>query len=124
MARTVKIPQHNTERGTWCRFSGCDSKTGVCPMCRPEPNLSEREIAALVALAPLAMPATGDYLASLMCDAGRDTSPAAAHQAGTALTRKGLATKGRLPGGASIRYEATSAGRDWIPGYRAAGGVI
>ncbi len=32
---TFKIPQHNTPRGTWCRFSGCDSYSGTCPMCAP-----------------------------------------------------------------------------------------
>lgn len=29
------IPQHNTSRGTWCRFSGCDSYSGTCKMCTP-----------------------------------------------------------------------------------------
>jgi hypothetical protein len=31
----VKIPEHNTPRGTWCRFSGVDSKSGVCLACAP-----------------------------------------------------------------------------------------
>jgi hypothetical protein len=35
--QTVKIPQHNTPQGTWCRFSGCDSKSGICRMCEPDP---------------------------------------------------------------------------------------
>ena len=48
---TVKIPRHSTERGTWCRMSGCDSTSGICRLCEPEPRLSERERAALAALA-------------------------------------------------------------------------
>jgi hypothetical protein len=35
MAATVKIPEHNTPRGVWCRASGCDGKTGVCHLCKP-----------------------------------------------------------------------------------------
>jgi hypothetical protein len=34
----VKIPQHNTPSGTWCRSSGCDSTSGVCRMCEPDPQ--------------------------------------------------------------------------------------
>jgi hypothetical protein len=36
-AVTVKIPQHKTPDGRWCLFSGCDSTTGICRMCEPEP---------------------------------------------------------------------------------------
>jgi hypothetical protein len=90
-----QIPQHNTPRGTWCRFSGCDSNSGICHVCKPEPGLSARELAALAALARQNAPTTGYVLAARMRTAGRDISPAAAHQAGAALTRKGLAIKGR-----------------------------
>lgn len=31
----MKIPEHNTPRGAWCRFSGADSKSGVCLACAP-----------------------------------------------------------------------------------------
>lgn len=31
-----KIPEHNTPRGTWCRFSGVDSTSGVCLACAPD----------------------------------------------------------------------------------------
>ena len=31
-----RFPSTNTPRGTWCRFSGCDSKSGVLPDVRAE----------------------------------------------------------------------------------------
>jgi hypothetical protein len=33
----MKIPQHNTPSGRWCRFSGSNSTSGVCWMCEPDP---------------------------------------------------------------------------------------
>jgi hypothetical protein len=120
--QTVKIPQHNTPQGTWCRFSGVDSIYGTCLACRPQPALSEREFRALLALDGMDV-ATGDGLASKMRAAGRETSRAAAHQAGAALARKGLVLKGHLAAGDYVRYEITNAGREWIAQYRNAGGA-
>jgi hypothetical protein len=117
-----KIPQHNAARGSWCRFSGCDSLSGICRMCEPDPSLSAREIAALAALASNDEPATGGSLAARMRRAGRSASPAAAHQAGAALARKGLAVKAVPVRGDYVRYEATNQGREWVARYRAAGG--
>jgi hypothetical protein len=86
-------------------------------------ELTEREVAALAALGTLASPATGNKLASTMRLAGRATSPAAAHQAGAALAREGLAVKGTLYGTAgAVGYEITSTGREWIALYRRLGG--
>lgn len=123
MATTVKIPQHNTPRGTWCQFSGCDSTTGICRMCAPEPSLSEREIAALAVLGRHGKEMAGNLLGSLMCAAGRQTTASAAHQAGAGLTRKGLTIKGTQPGHDRVQYEATNAGCEWIARYREVGGV-
>lgn len=33
---TIKIPDHKTPGGTWCRSSGCDSLSGICWMCEPD----------------------------------------------------------------------------------------
>ena len=41
---TVKIPQHRTPGGFWCRFSGCDSYSGICRMCEPEPARPESDL--------------------------------------------------------------------------------
>ena len=119
---TVKIPQHKTSQGTWCRFSGCDSKSGICRMCAPEPALSEREVAALSALAEYDAPMQGGNLASKMRAAGRETSSAAAHQAGASLARKGLAIKGIPDVGLHVQYEITNQGREWVARYRSVGG--
>lgn len=111
MNAPIKIPQHNTPQGTWCRFSGCDSKTGVCHLCKPViPGLSDRAAAALIALASQSGPVMGARLATLMQALGRATTPAAAHQAGANLAHKGFATKG-IPPGFYVRYVITDAGR-------------
>lgn len=121
---TVKIPRHSTERGTWCRMSGCDSTSGICRLCEPEPRLSERERAALAALAADGTPMIGPCLAGAMSAAGRETTNSAAHQAGAGLARKGLAIKGHRPGSDLIRYEVTNSGRDWLDRFRAVGGKV
>jgi hypothetical protein len=121
---SAKIPQHNTPRGTWCRFSGCDSNSGICQMCKPEPALSARDIAALAALAEDGTPMQGSRLASKMRAAGRDTSPAAAHQAGASLARKKLAIKNIPDPGLHVQYEVTNAGREWITRYQSTGGAL
>jgi hypothetical protein len=41
MGTTIKIPQHKTPRGTWCRMSGVDSASGICRLCEPEPTRPE-----------------------------------------------------------------------------------
>ena len=88
-----------------------------------ELKLSDREIAALAVLARMVGPISGRSLAARMCEAGRPTSPAAAHQAGAALARKGLAVKDNWPlPDSSMKYEATNAGQAWIARYQAAGG--
>ena len=93
---------------------------------RPEPGLSAREIAALAALAEQDSPATGHGLAARMQMAGRPTTTAAAHQAGAALARKGLAIKGQPDGDphAHVRYEITCRGRDWIASYQGGGSAV
>ena len=86
----------------------------------PDPNLSEREAAALAVLVAFGTPMGGNSLAGRMCNAGRSTRPAAAHQAGAALARKGLATKGNYPfPDSAMKYEATNAGREWIARHQA-----
>jgi hypothetical protein len=89
----------------------------------PQPKLSEREIAALAALASRDTAITGNVLAGRMKKAGRATTTAAAHQAGAALARKGLAIKGQLGDDpySRVRYELTNKGREWITAYRQAG---
>jgi hypothetical protein len=122
--QTVKIPQHNRPDGSWCPFSGCDSISGICRMCEPSPALSDRETAALLALDGREGPVGGGALAAAMRAAGRNTSAAAAHQGAASLARNGLAVKD-LPdpaGGGHVRYEITSAGREWVARYRAVGG--
>jgi hypothetical protein len=74
-------------------------------------KLSERETAALLALAHLCQPATGAELAGQMLAVGRETSDTAAHQAANALSRArlGLAVKS-FDG--PVRYEITARGRE------------
>jgi hypothetical protein len=75
-------------------------------------KLSERETAALLALADHTRPITGVTLAAQMLANGRvASSPAGAHQAANALadTRLGLATKSHADG--PVRYELTDKGR-------------
>ena len=79
-------------------------------------KLSERETAALLALAEMGGPAGGYSLAAMMRAAGRRTSSAAAHQAANGLTRKGLATKGHRDQDGHIRYEITARGRELAAG--------
>jgi hypothetical protein len=74
-------------------------------------RLSDRQLAALLALADLGRPASGGALASQMTRNGRETSTAAAHQAASGLRGKRLAVKGYPGGAALIRYEITSEGR-------------
>jgi hypothetical protein len=112
MAATMKIPEHNTPRGAWCRASGCDSTTGVCHLCKPViDGLSDREAAALVALAQAGYAVMGLGLARQMRSLGRATSVAAAHQAGAALARKGLAIKATPVNSDYVRYEINNQGR-------------
>jgi hypothetical protein len=87
-------------------------------------KLSERQITALAALDRLIAPATGRWLAVTMCEDGRDTSPAAAHQAGAYLTRAGLADKISVGygSGAPVAYEITGLGRQWLGEYHRKGG--
>lgn len=33
----MRIPQHSRPDGQWCPFSGCDSASGICRMCEPDP---------------------------------------------------------------------------------------
>lgn len=80
----------------------------------PAPLLSAREVAALTALASQGRPVSGKVLAVRMQDGGRETSPAAAHQAAAALTRKGLAIKVQPYDHLLVRYEITNRGREWI----------
>jgi hypothetical protein len=74
-------------------------------------RLSERETAAFLALADHGVPVTGGGLGRFMGAGGRETSTAAAHQAGAALARKGLAIKGNPDRHGLIRYEITNDGR-------------
>ncbi|HEY5397851.1 MAG TPA: hypothetical protein VIL16_20885 [Trebonia sp.] len=73
-------------------------------------RLSPRQEAALLALLDLGVQAEGTALATQMCNNGRQTSIAAAHQAANALDIKGLAVKLRVTG-RPVRYEITDAGR-------------
>ena len=77
-------------------------------------GLSEGEISALRVLASRDGPVTGPALAAGMTKAGQRTTAAAAHSAGAALARKGLAVKGQPSGdpGALVRYEITNRGRE------------
>lgn len=120
---TATIPQHRTPDDAWCQLSGCESRSGVCSVCAPEPPLSERELAALTVLAGMSSPVGGERLANRMQAAGRETTPAAAHQAGAALARKRLAAKGRDSCTLRVRYEITRTGLAWLSSYRAAGGA-
>jgi hypothetical protein len=84
--------------------------------------LGEREIAALAAIVGRDTAVTGHVLAGRMREAGRATTTAAAHQAGAALARKGLAIKGQ-PGDdlhEYVRYEITNQGREWLASYQGA----
>jgi transposase len=74
-------------------------------------RLSEREAAALLALAALNLPMTGPDLALNMRTLGRNTSTAAAHQAGVALARKGLVFKSDADRHNPVRYRITEQGR-------------
>jgi DNA-binding MarR family transcriptional regulator len=76
--------------------------------------LSERERAALRALAQFTGPVYGGNLALLMRANGREnTSTAAAHQAANALANKGLAVKRYdIGAGRRVRYQTTAAGRE------------
>jgi hypothetical protein len=85
------------------------------------PPLSERETAALLALASLSVPVTGNQLASRMRENGRETaSTAGAHQAANALadSRLRLAIKGYSDG--PVKYEITNLGREQAGRIRAA----
>lgn len=82
-------------------------------------KLSERQTAALCALAKIDGPATGRDLACAMSAYWRPTSVAAAHQAGAGLAHKGLAQKGNRTEEGHIRYEITDLGRQIIAGEQA-----
>jgi len=84
-------------------------------------RLSDRQHAALLALADLDGPATGGTLASRMTRNGRETSVAAAHQAANGLTLKKLAVKGYPEGSSLIRYEITTEGRRLAVKFREQG---
>jgi Domain of unknown function (DUF4314) len=77
-------------------------------------KLSEREAAALSALADAPNSVNGDGLARRMRAGGRVTSTAAAHQAGAALARKGLAVKAQDTFTLIVMYEIAEAGRDLV----------
>jgi hypothetical protein len=83
-------------------------------------KLSERQQAALLALADLQGPAYGDALVAQMCSNGRETSLAAAHQAANALDGKGLAWKLYSRHREPIRYEITAKGRELAARIRGA----
>lgn len=83
-------------------------------------KLSERQRAALLALADHGVPITGSLLAGQMTANGRDTSTSAAHQATDGLADKRLAMK-RYAKGAPIRYELTDMGRRLAARIRSAG---
>jgi hypothetical protein len=74
-------------------------------------KLSDRQAAALSALAGMGCPVGGTALAQRMRANGRDTSTAAAHQAANGLVNKGLAVKGHPAGSPLSRYEITDEGR-------------
>lgn len=82
-------------------------------------RLSERQQAALLALADHGAPITGSVLAGQMTANGRDTSTAAAFETADALRGKGLAVK-RHHSGQSVRYELTDQGRRLAAQIRAA----
>ena len=75
-------------------------------------RLSERERAALAALAALAGPADGHGLAARMNDDGFKANQYSAHQSANGLVNKGLAVKGPclIDGTSCIGYELTSEG--------------
>jgi hypothetical protein len=81
-------------------------------------KLSERETAALLALADHDVPVGGGTLARTMSANGRPTSTAAAHQAANALANKGLAIKGIPEEGLHVRYEINNKGRELAARYR------
>lgn len=83
-------------------------------------RLSDRQQAALLALADLGTPVSGNMLAARMCANGRETSTAAAHQAANGLRDKKLAIKGYPAGAIRIRYEITGQGRRLAAQIRAA----
>ena len=74
-------------------------------------RLSDRQHAALLALADLNRPVGGEQLAEKMIANGRQTSIVAAHQAANGLDNKGLAVK-RYVKGSPIEYEITKQGRE------------
>lgn len=73
-------------------------------------DLTERQAAALRALADCDTPVAGKDLAWQMNAAGVGTTPLAAHQSASSLHCKGLAVK-RCTRSRVIRYELTDAGR-------------
>lgn len=73
-------------------------------------TLSERQAAALLALADLGTLTGGTGLAGKMTADGRETSPAAAHQAANGLVLKRLARKDRDEQW-RVTYELLAAGR-------------
>lgn len=83
-------------------------------------KLSERQQAALLALADHGVPITGGVLAGQMTANGRETRAAGAHQAASALVDKKLAIKGYPAGATHIRYEITNAGRELAAQIRSA----
>jgi len=74
-------------------------------------KLSDRQHAALLALADLLGLAGGPELAGQMTANGRETNPAGAHQAANGLVGKHLATKGHYDEEGHIRYLITPEGK-------------
>jgi hypothetical protein len=82
-------------------------------------RLSDRQQAALLALADLGVPVTGSQLAEGMRVYRPQTSVSAAHQAANGLDNKGVALK-LYAKGSAVRYEVTDKGRELATRLRAA----
>lgn len=83
-------------------------------------RLSDRQRAALLALPDDGTPIGGITLAVRMCQGGRETSAAGAHQAANGLDGKELAVKYYPAGATHIRYKLTDKGRELAAQIRGA----
>ena len=121
-----KIPQHDTSRGGWCRFSGCDSNTGICHMCKPDPDLNPLELAALALLANQREPMISNVLVGMLHRAGfRFPRTRGNREIGDSLTGKGLVVNDApLNADRIVRYEICEEGQAWLARWQAVGGTL
>lgn len=102
---TVAALRHLEKRRSTCDSTTTPEETLPVSSVR----LSDLQRFALLALDDRGVSLRGDELAEEMSAVGRETTTAAAHQAGNGLAGKGLAVKGSDAG--LIRYEITALGR-------------